>query len=154
MGMITILRKKTGYGLGLAFCIIGIILLLVVVWKWWDAGVFTSSDALSTFSASFTNNYADISLGIGMRLIHYSVIGAVLVGTGASILLLRREKIAVTEGVIVVLECPFCKSRWQESMSKSHLEAMGYPEVRSLSRRKCAKCAKFMRPKIIDTRQA
>jgi hypothetical protein len=113
--------------------------------------VFTSPDAFSTFTASFMNNYTDISLGIGMKLIHYSVIGVILVGTGASILLLRREKIAVTEGVIVVLECPFCKSRWQESMSKSHLEAMDYPEVRSLSRRKCAKCAKFMRPKIIET---
>jgi hypothetical protein len=154
MGMIKILRKKTGYGLGLALCIIGIILLLVVVWKWWDAGVFSSSDVLSSLSASFMNDYSDISLGVGIKLIHYNVIGAVLVGIGASILLLRREKIAVTEGVTVVLECPFCRSRWQESMSKSHLEAMGYPEVRSLSRRKCAKCAKFMRPKIVETREA
>jgi hypothetical protein len=154
MGMITILKKKTGYGLGLSLCIIGIILLLVVVWKWWDAGVFTSPDALSVFSASFSAEYADISLGIGMRILHYIIIGAILVGTGSAILLLRREKVAVTESLTVVLECPFCKNRWRESMSKSHLKAMGYPEVRTLSRRKCAKCAKFIRPKIKGTRQA
>lgn len=154
MGMITILKKKTGYGLGLSLCIIGIILLLVVVWKWWDAGVFASSDVLSALGASFTYIYADISLGIGLTITYYIIIGAVLLGIGSAILLLRREKVAVTESLIVVLECPFCKNQWRESMSKSHLKAMGYPEVRTLSRRKCAKCAKFMRPKIKGTRRA
>jgi hypothetical protein len=59
MGMITILKKKTGYGLGLSLCIIGVLLLLVVVWKWWDTEVFASSDVLSALSASLT----DASLG-------------------------------------------------------------------------------------------
>jgi hypothetical protein len=154
MGMITILKKKTGYGLGLSLCIIGIILLLVVVWKWWDAGVFASSDVLSALGASFTYIYADISLGIGLTITYYIIIGAVLISIGSAILLLRREKVAVTESLTVVLECPFCKNQWKESMSKSHLKAMGYPEVRTLSRRKCAKCAKFMRPKIKGIHQA
>jgi len=150
MGMITILKKKTGYGLGLSLCIIGIILLLVVVWKWWDAGVFASPDVLSALSASLT----DASLGLGLALGYYIIIGVVLLGIGSAILLLRREKVAVTEGVTVVLECPLCKNQWRETMSKSQLKAMGYPEVRTLSRRKCAKCAKFIRPKIKGTRQA
>ena len=150
MGMITILKKKTGYGLGLSLCIIGIILLLVVVWKLWDAGVFASPDVLSALSASFT----DVSLGLGLALGYYVIIGVVLLGIGSAILLLRREKVAVTEGVTVVLECPLCKHQWRESMSKSQLKAMGYPGVRTLSRRKCAKCAKFIRPKIKGTRQA
>jgi len=150
MGMITILKKKTGYGLGLSLCIIGIILLLVVVWRWWDAGVFASSDVLSALSVSLT----DASLGLGLVLGYYVIIGVVLLGIGSAILLLRREKVAVTEGVTVVLQCPLCKHTWRETMSKSQLRAMGYPEVRTLSRRKCAKCAKFIRPKIKGTRQA
>jgi hypothetical protein len=150
MGMITILKKKTGYGLGLSLCIIGIILLLVVVWKWWDAGVFAASDVLSELSASLT----DPSFALGLALGYYIIIGVVLLGIGSAILLLRREKVAVTEGVTVVLQCPLCKHTWRETMSKSQLKAMGYPEVRTLSRRKCAKCAKFIRPKIKGTRQA
>jgi len=150
MGMITILKKKTGYGLGLSLCIIGIILLLVVVWRWWDAGVFASPDVLSALSGSLT----DTSLGLGLVLGYYVIIGVVLLGIGSAILLLRREKVAVTEGVTVVLQCPLCKNQWRETMSKSQLKAMGYPEVRTLSRRKCAKCAKFIRPKIKATRQA
>ena len=150
MGMITILKKKTGYGLGLSLCLIGIILLLVVVWRWWDAGLFAASDVLSVLSASLT----DPSFALGLELGYYIIIGVVLLGIGSAILLLRREKVAVTEGLTVVLECPLCKYHWQESMSKSQLKAMGYPEVRTLSRRKCAKCAKFIRPKITGTRQA
>ena len=150
MGMTTILKKKTGYGLGLSLCIIGIILLLVVVWKLWDVGVFAAADVLSELSASFT----EVSLWPGMALGYYIIIGVVLVGIGSAILLLRREKVAVTEGVTVVLQCPLCKHTWRETMSKSQLKAMGYPEVRTLSRRKCAKCAKFIRPKIKGTRQA
>ncbi len=150
MGMITILKKKTGYGLGLSLCIIGIILLLVVVWRWWNAGVFASPDVLSALIGSLT----DASLGLGLVLGYYVIIGIVLLGIGFAILLLRREKVAVTEGVTVVLQCPLCKNQWRESMSKSQLKAMGYPGVRTLSRRKCAKCAKFIRPKIKGTRQA
>jgi len=136
--------------LGLSLCIIGIILLLVVVWRWWDAGVFASPDVLSALSGSLT----DTSLGLGLVLGYYVIIGVVLLGIGSAILLLRREKVAVTEGVTVVLQCPLCKNQWRETMSKSQLKAMGYPEVRTLSRRKCAKCAKFIRPKIKATRQA
>jgi hypothetical protein len=150
MGMITILKKKTGYGLGLSLCIIGIVLLLVVVWKWWDAGVFASPDVISALSASLT----DVSFGLGLALGYYIIIGVVLLGIGSAILLLRREKVAVTEGLTVVLECPLCKNHWRESMSKSQLKAMGYPEVRTISRRKCSKCAKFIRPKIASTQKA
>ena len=149
MGMITIL-KKNGYGLGLSLCVIGIILLLVVFWRWWDSGVFAASDVLSALSSSLT----DSSLALGLALGYYIIISAVLIGVGSAILLLRREKVAVTEGLTVVLECPLCKYHWKESMSKSQLKAMGYPEVRTLSRRKCAKCAKFIRPKITGTQKA
>ena len=150
MGM-TILKKKTGYALGLLLCIIGGIMLLVLVWKWWDTGVFTSSDMLSELSASFWAEYSDIALGIGLKLIHYTLLGVVLLVVGGGILIARRERVPVTEEVTVLLECPYCKNQWRESMSKPHLESMGYPKVRTLSRRKCSKCAKFIRPKIVAT---
>lgn len=150
MGM-TILKKKTGYALGLLLCIIGVILLLVLVWKWWDTGVFASSDILSAISASFWTNYSDISLGIGLKLIYYTILGVVFLVIGSAILVVRREKITVTEEVSVLLECPHCKNQWRESMSKPQLESMGYPQVRTLSRHKCSKCAKFIRPKIVAT---
>ena len=150
MGL-TILRKKTGYALGLLLWIIGGVLLLVLVWKWWDTEVFADPDLLSALSASFWVEYPDIALGIGLKLIHYAMLGAVLVVAGSAILVARRERVAVTEEVTVLLECRYCKNQWREQMSKAHLESMGYPKVKTLSRHKCPKCAKFIRPKIVST---
>jgi hypothetical protein len=147
----TIIKKKTGYALGLSLCIIGIILLLILVWKLWDTGVFTDQNMFSALQTSFSTEYADIALGIGIKPIHYAIFGIAFVIIGSVILIARREKVTVTEEATVLLECPQCKHRWPESMSKTHLKSMGYPRVRTLSRRKCPKCAKFIRPKIART---
>jgi len=146
MGL-TILKKKPGYALGLILCIIGGIMLLVVLWKVWDAWPNVS---IQNFLEA---EYADIALGIGLKLIHYTLLGVVLLAVGFAILVVRREKVPVTEEVTVLLECPRCKNQWRESLSKTHLESMGYPKVRTLSRRKCSKCAKFIRPKIVTTKR-
>jgi len=84
MGM-TIIKKKTGYALGLSLCVIGIILLLILVWKWWDTGVFTDQDMFSALQASFSTEYADIALGIGLKPVHYAIFGIVFVIIGSAI---------------------------------------------------------------------
>ena len=148
MGL-TILKKKSGYALGLVLCIIGGMILLVLAWKWWDTEVFTDPYPLSALSTSLWAEYPDIALGIGLRLAHYTILGAVLLVAGSAILVARRERVAVTEEVTVLLECRYCKNQWREAMSKAHLKSMGYPKVKTLSRHKCPKCAKFIRPKIV-----
>ena len=148
MGL-TILKKKSGYALGLLLVIIGVIMLLVLVWKAWEEEVFTSSEPLSELNTILWKKYSDISLWIGLKLIHYTLLGVVLLVVGGAILIARREKVRVAEEVSVLLECPLCKNQWRETMSKPTLKSMGYPEVRTLSRRKCSKCAKFIRPKIV-----
>jgi len=147
----TTIKKKTGHALGLLLCIIGIIMLLITVWKLWAEEVFTSSDMLSALKASLWTEYTDLTLGIGLKPIHSIIFGIVLLVIGSAILIARRERVSVTEEATVMLECPYCKHRWRESMSKTHLKSMGYPRVRTLSRRKCPKCAKFIRPKITST---
>jgi len=151
MGL-TILKKKSGYALGLLLCIIGIIILLLVLWNLYDAEALTS---LSKFSKQLLEkNFVILGIElktIGLKLIHYTLLGVVLLVVGGAILIARRERVRVAEEVSVLLECPYCKNQWRESLSKTHLESMGYPNVRTLSRRKCSKCAKFIRPKIVTT---
>ncbi|MCK5563390.1 hypothetical protein KAI30_04390 [Candidatus Bathyarchaeota archaeon] len=147
----TILKKKPGYTIALALCIIGALMLLIVLWKTWEDGVYSSSDIISTLNTSLFNT----TLGIGpleLQLIHYTILGFALLIGGVAILVGRRERVSVVEEVPAVLECPFCKNQWREPLSKAHLESMGYPKVRTLSRRKCSSCAKFMRPKIVSTK--
>jgi len=147
----TMLKKKTGYALGMILLIIGIIMLGLVLWKFWDAGVFSSPDILSALITQLTTNNP---FGIGLQLLHYSIVGVVLLLVGGIILVARREKIQVVEEVTALLECPRarCKHQWEEPLGKEQLKSMGYPQVRTLSRHKCPKCAKFIRPKIVTTR--
>ena len=148
MGL-TILKKKSGHALGLVLCITGGMILLVLTWKWWDTEVFSDPNLLSALSMSLWVEHPDIALGIGLKLVHYAMLGAVLMVAGSAILVARRERVAVTEEVTVLLECRYCKNQWREEMSKAHLKSMGYPKVKTLSRHKCPKCAKFIRPKIV-----
>jgi len=146
---ITILKKKPGYTIALALCIIGALMLLIVVWKTWENGVYGSSNVLSALNTFlFTTD-----LWLGLQPIYYTILGSVLLVGGVAILVGRRERVAVVEEVSALLECPFCKNQWRESLSKTHLKSMGYPKVRTLSRRKCSNCAKFMRPKIVSTQK-
>ena len=148
MGL-TILKKKSGYALGLLLIIIGIIMLLVVLWNLYQAEALTS---LSDFSEQLLKGEFVI-LEFGLKLIHLTLLGVVLLVVGGVILIVRRERVRVAEEVSVLLECPQCKNQWREPLSKTHLESMGYPKVRTLSRRKCPRCAKFIRPKIVATKR-
>ena len=150
MGL-TILKKKSGYALGLLLCIIGIIMLLVVLWNLYQANALTSLSDSSKQLLEGEFAVFGIEIKLGLKLIHYTLLGIVLLVVGGAILLVRREKISVVEEVNVLLECPYCKNQWREATSKPQLESMGYPKVRTLSRRKCPKCAKFIRPKIVAT---
>ena len=51
--------------------------------------------------------------------------------------------------VTVLLECPFCEHQWRELMSRAQLRSMGFPEARTLSRRRCSNCGRFIRPRIV-----
>ena len=147
----TILKKKPGYTIALALCIIGALMLLIVLWKTWQDGVYSSSNIISELNISLFNTTLVIG-PLELQLIYYTVLGFVLLIGGVAILVGRRERVSVVEEVSAVLECPFCKNQWREALSKAHLKSMGYPKVRTLSRRKCSSCAKFMRPKIVSTK--
>ncbi|MFQ6073854.1 MAG: hypothetical protein ACE5KC_01415 [Candidatus Bathyarchaeia archaeon] len=143
----TILRKKTGYALGVLLCVVGIILLVFVLWKLWQEEVFFSPDVFSALSQKLSLD----PFGIGLTLLHNSILGVILLLVGVGILVARREKIQVVEEVTALLECPRCKNQWKEPLGKEQLKVMGYPQVRTLSRRKCSNCGKFIRPKIVTT---
>ena len=147
-----VLKKKTGYALGFLLCIIGIAILLVVLWNLYQAKALTSLSAVSEQLLEGGLSVLGTEIEIfGLKLVHYILLSIVLLVVGGVILIARRERIPVVEEANVLLECPYCNNQWQESMSRTHLESMGFPQVRTLSRHKCPKCGKFIRPKIVAT---
>ena len=145
---LTILRKKSYYALGLALAILGVVMLLIVVWRWWVTDVFSSSDMISAITSSFGNEDAVLGFGLGLTILPYFIVGIICLVVGSVVLVLRREKVTVTEEVTTLLGCPLCKHRWKERFSKSQLKSMGFPQNRTISRRKCRACGRFNRPKI------
>lgn len=149
----TVLKKKSYYALGVTLAILGVIIMLIVVWRWWDSGVFSDPNITSALIDSFVKSDQILGLGVGLSLLPYTLIGIACLVIGSVILVLRREKVTVTEEVTALLECPLCKHQWNESMSQTYIESIGYPTVRTLSRHRCPKCAKFIRPKIVTTKK-
>jgi hypothetical protein len=150
----SVLKKKSYYALGVTLAILGVIVLLIVLWRWWDTGVFSDTNIPSALIRSFEEPDQILGLGIGLTLLPYTLIGIAFLVIGSVILILRIEKVTVTEEVTALLECPLCKHQWSESMSQTYLKSIGYPIVRILSRHRCPKCAKFIRPKIVTTKTA
>ncbi len=91
-----------------------------------------------------------ISLGMeGMMIIYYVVGGLVIAVIGGVLSATAMKMAPIAEEVAITLMCSSCKKTWEESVSKTTLESMGYPRVRTLSRRRCPRCGRFTRPRIV-----
>ena len=96
---IIILKKKTGYALGLLLCIIGIAILLVVLWNLYQAQALTSLSAVSEqlLEGGFSVLGTEIEI-VGLKPVHYILLGVVLLVVGGAILIARREKNSCSRG--------------------------------------------------------
>jgi hypothetical protein len=143
--------KGAGYAAGVILTIIGILALLwiLVEWAMW-------SNPFSTDFFEAAPSIFDISLDFGLNLtfLHYTIAGFVVLIIGVALWAAKRKGVPLVEQETVLLYCPSCKASWQEPMAKAQLQSMGYPKTRSLPGRKCPKCAKFIRPKILKTLKA
>jgi hypothetical protein len=84
-------KKKTVYALGLLLCIIGTMMLLILVWKWWDRSIHILGHALN-FKCGFWDPYDDMALGIGLKLVHYAILGVASLTVGSAILIAREKE--------------------------------------------------------------
>jgi len=107
-----------------------------------------SKDFLSAFFAD--RGSEKIGLGFqGLQLFHYFIGGITFSTLGGVLVAANRGIIRLVEEATVILKCKKCNGQWQESMSKTSLQSMNYPQERSIARRKCPNCAKFVRPRIV-----
>jgi len=143
--------KGAGYTAGVILTIIGVLVLLWILVSWTISETPFSPDLFEATPSIF-----GVSLGLGLNLtfLHYTIAGFVVLIIGAVLWVAKRKGVPLVEQETVLLYCPSCKANWQEPMAKAQLQSMGYPKTRSLPGRKCPKCAKFIRPKILKTLKA
>jgi len=142
--------QNSSHIFGLGLTLLGSALIIVVLSNAWVLGVsFLDLSALHEFL--WTNRF-NISSGIGFELVYLIVAGTVTIFLGVSLLARRTERIeevtVITEDVTATLECTNCGHRWKEHFAETQLQLMGFPQNRTISRRKCLACGRFTRPKI------
>ena len=137
--------------LGLVLTVLGLTPIIVVLLNAWASGV-SFLDLSALYGFLWTNRFY-IGFGIGFELIYAVIVGTVIIISGLALLARRTRQIeevtVVTDDLTVTLECTVCRNRWKEHFSEAQLQAMGFPQNRTISRRRCQACRKFTRPKII-----
>lgn len=148
-----VVEKRGRYGTGMFILILGLITLfgsLILAYLdftgTWTGGIW-KSDIISVLMEP--RDGQSISLGVGLRLIHYVIAGVTLTILGGGLTASAMKMTPLIEEVTITLMCTSCKNQWEESIAKTSLESMGYPSVKSLSRRRCSKCGRFIRPRIV-----
>lgn len=137
--------------LGLVLTILGLAPIIAVLLNAWTSGIsFLDLSALYDF---LWTNWFNIGFGIRFELVYLAILGTIIIILGLALLARRTRKIqevtVVTDDLTVTLECTVCKNRWAEHFAEAQLQAMGFPQNRRISRRRCEACRKFTRPKII-----
>jgi len=128
-------REKSGYALGLVFCLVGLFLLAFVWWKvWLRASV--SQLVLSDLWSYLLAEQLDFPFGFGFKLVYFTILGAVIFVLGTVVLALSQKWFTLS-GETVVLTCPYCKNHWRAS------RANGWAE--------CPHCRQFIRPQVMKT---
>lgn len=137
--------------LGLVLTVLGLAPIIVVLLNAWISGV-SFLDLSALYGFLWTNRFY-IGFGIGFELIYVVIVGMVIIISGLALLARRTRQIeevtVITDDLTVTLECTVCRHRWKEHFSETQLQAMGFPQNRTISRRRCQACRKFTRPKII-----
>jgi len=146
-----IAEKKGRYSAGILILMLGILSiagsLIIAYWDFMGWFGFKKDDFISVLLEPRHNQ--TIGLGIGLNLASYLIGGIVFSIVGVGLIFSAMRVVPLIETVTVTLMCPYCKNRWEEPFAKTALESMGYPRVKSLSRRRCTKCGKFIRPRIV-----
>ncbi len=145
-----IVARNSSRIFGWVLTLLGLTPIIVALLAAWTSGVsFLDLSALYDFLWA---NPFSIGFGIEFKLLYIIVAGAVATIVGIFLLARKREEIeeltVVTDDLNVTLECTVCKYQWKEHFSKTQLKSMGFPQNRTISRRKCDICGRFTRPKI------
>jgi hypothetical protein len=124
-------RKKSGYALGFSLFSIGLIVLFAALWNAWP-NVSGSYDVFSALWSYLWSKQFDFGLGVSLKLMHLTIIGAAALVSGIIVLALSRQIFSVYEGDHVLMKCPFCKNHWKAR------RASGFAE--------CPHCRQFVEP--------
>ena len=129
-------RKKSGYALGFTLFFIGLIALFAVLWESWP-NVSASDEVFSALESYLWANQFEFGLGVRLKLMHLTILGAATLALGIFVLAFSRQVFSVYSGENVLLQCSFCMNRWKANRGKGLAE--------------CPHCHQFVEQRVVKT---
>jgi len=108
-------RYITGYALGFALCLVGLVVLVAILWSAWP-NVSTSNGVFPALEQYLWTKELDLGLGVKLKFMHLTMMGTAALVLGIFVLAFSRKVLYVGENVL--LQCPFCKNQWKASRAK------------------------------------
>lgn len=130
-----ILRKqKSAYMLSLTFCSVGIVALLITLWKTYPQ-LSSSADPFSTFLSLLWTEKLTLISGFEFKLIYLVILGDAMLISGVILWILSRQWFLLP-GKTTLFQCPFCNKKWRSTEDK----ALAH----------CPHCQQLVHPKMVE----
>jgi len=110
-------RQKSAYALSLALCLVGIVALVIAVWKTYPQ-LSSSADPFSTFLSLLWSENLTLTSGLEFKLIYLVILGDVMLISGVVLWVLSRQWFLLP-GKTVWFQCPFCNKKWRSLRDKA-----------------------------------
>lgn len=117
--MRTIRRYKLGYIVGATLCLIGLIALLVVLWRAWPQ-LSSNPNPIAAFWNSLWEEQLSLIPGVQFKLLYFIILAAATLISGAAVFAFSRQWFFLP-GRIMRLQCPFCKKYWKTSYDRGQI---------------------------------
>jgi len=130
----TLRKQKSAYVLSLIFCLVGIVALLVALWKTYPQ-LSSSGDPFSTFLSLLWTEKLTLTSALEFKLIYLFILGDVMLISGVILWILSRQWFLIP-GKTVWFQCPFCNKKWRSIGDKALVH--------------CPHCRQLVHPKMTE----
>lgn len=110
-------RQKSAYALSLTLCLVGIVALVIAVWKTYPQ-LSSSANPFSTFLSLLWSENLTLTSGLEFKLIYLVILGDVMLISGGVLWILSRQWFLLP-GKTVWFQCPFCNKKWRSLRDKA-----------------------------------
>ncbi len=125
-------RYRLGYILGISFCVIGLMALLMLIMNAWPE-TSASSDPFSAFWTYLWAGQFSLFSAVEFKPLYLLILATIMLSSATAIFFFSRQKFLLP-GKTIRLQCPFCKKHWHARYDRGqvlcpHCQHLVHPKM-------------------------